>query len=216
MRDGRLAETMPARGPDRGGAARPLLPRSGRAGRLMRAPAAVWRASRHGRRSSLFFAVLLPETFLTARNWLNISQQVSMLAVVAAAMTVVMAMGDFDLSVGAMASLAGVVAATAFVAGWPVWAGVLAALGGRARRRAVQRRPGQPRRHPALRRDAGDADDLFAARPSSSATGARSSAATSREAFGAFARGGIGDRRARRPAAGAAEPDAGRGGCGRR
>ena len=74
------------------------------------------------------FAVALPETFLTARNWLNISQQVSMLAVVAAAMTAVMAMGDFDLSVGSMASLAGVVAATAFVAGWPVWAGVALAL----------------------------------------------------------------------------------------
>ena len=76
----------------------------------------------------LVFALALPETFLTLRNWLNISQQVSMLAVVAVGMTAVMAMGDFDLSVGAMASLAGVVAATAFVAGWPVWAGIGAAL----------------------------------------------------------------------------------------
>jgi ribose transport system permease protein len=76
----------------------------------------------------LFFAVSLPETFLTARNWLNISQQVSMLAVVAATMTVVMVMGDFDLSVGAMASLAGVVAAVLFVQGWPVPAAVAAAL----------------------------------------------------------------------------------------
>jgi ribose transport system permease protein len=46
-----------------------------------------------------------------------------MLAVVAFTMTVVMSMGDFDLSVGAMASLAGVVAATLFVAGWPVGMG---------------------------------------------------------------------------------------------
>ena len=76
----------------------------------------------------LFFAVSLPETFMTARNWLNISQQVSMLAVVAATMTVVMVMGDFDLSVGAMASLAGVVAAVLFVQGWPVPAAVAAAL----------------------------------------------------------------------------------------
>ena len=53
-----------------------------------------------------FFALSLPDTFLTARNLLNITQQVSMLAVVAATMTVVMVMGDFDLSVGAMASLA--------------------------------------------------------------------------------------------------------------
>ncbi len=76
----------------------------------------------------LFFAVSLPDTFLTGRNWLNITAQVSMLTVVAAAMTVVMAMGDFDLSVGAMASLAGVVAAALFVRGWPIAAGVAAAL----------------------------------------------------------------------------------------
>lgn len=76
----------------------------------------------------LFFAITLPDTFLTARNWLNISQQVSMLAVVAATMTVVMVMGDFDLSVGAMASLSGVVAAVLFVQGWPVPAAIGAAL----------------------------------------------------------------------------------------
>lgn len=75
-----------------------------------------------------FFRVNLPGTFMTMQNWLNISQQMSMLAVVAAAMTVVMVMGDFDLSVGSAASLAGVVAAVLFVAGWPVWAGVAAAL----------------------------------------------------------------------------------------
>lgn len=62
----------------------------------------------------LFFWASLPETFITGRNLLNISQQVSMLAVVAFAMTAVMAMGDYDLSVGSMASLAGVVAAVVF------------------------------------------------------------------------------------------------------
>jgi ribose transport system permease protein len=77
----------------------------------------------------IFFAVNLPDTFLSARNLLNVSQQISMLAVVAFTMTVVMSMGDFDLSVGAMASLAGVVAATLFVAGWPVGWAILAALG---------------------------------------------------------------------------------------
>ena len=77
----------------------------------------------------LFFAINLPETFLTARNWLNISQQVSMLAVVAATMTVVMVMGDFDLSVGSMASLAGVVAAVLFVQEVSIPVAILAALG---------------------------------------------------------------------------------------
>ena len=46
-----------------------------------------------------FFWFNLPDTFMTARNWLNITQQLSMLMVVAAGMTIVMVMGDFDLSV---------------------------------------------------------------------------------------------------------------------
>lgn len=68
----------------------------------------------------LFFWIALPDTFMTLRNWLNISQQLSMLVVVAVTMTVVMVMGDFDLSVGAMASLSGVVAAVLFTQGLPV------------------------------------------------------------------------------------------------
>ena len=75
-----------------------------------------------------YFWVELPDTFVTSRNLLNITQQMSMLAVVAFTMTVVMAMGDFDLSVGAMASLAGVVAAVTFVAGGSPAAGIAAAL----------------------------------------------------------------------------------------
>jgi ribose transport system permease protein len=74
------------------------------------------------------FWLALPGTFMTARNWLNVTQQVSMLAVVAATMTVVMAAGDFDLSVGSTASLAGVVAAVLFTLGWPVPAAAAAAL----------------------------------------------------------------------------------------
>ncbi len=75
-----------------------------------------------------FFAIRLPETFLAPRNLANVATQVSMLAVVAATMTIVMVTADFDLSVGSMASLAGVVAATAFAAGMPVWAGLALAL----------------------------------------------------------------------------------------
>lgn len=62
----------------------------------------------------VLFWVLLPGTFGTPRNLFNITQQVSMLAVTAYAMTIVMAMGDYDLSVGSMASLAGIVAAVTF------------------------------------------------------------------------------------------------------
>lgn len=57
-----------------------------------------------------------PTTFMTVNNWLNITQQVSILGVVAFAMTVVMVVGDFDLSVGTMASLAGIVAGLMFQA----------------------------------------------------------------------------------------------------
>jgi ribose transport system permease protein len=76
----------------------------------------------------VYFCVSLPDTFLTGRNLLNISQQMSMLAVVAFTMTVVMAMGDFDLSVGSMASLAGIVAALVFISGGPPVAAIAAAL----------------------------------------------------------------------------------------
>jgi ribose transport system permease protein len=76
----------------------------------------------------VFFWANLPDTFVTSRNLLNITQQVSMLAVVAFTMTIVMAMGDFDLSVGSMASLAGIVTAKMFVAGFSPWLAIPAAI----------------------------------------------------------------------------------------
>lgn len=76
----------------------------------------------------VFFWIALPDTFMTLRNWLNISQQLSMLVVVAVTMTVVMVMGDFDLSVGAMASLSGVVLAVLFTLGLPVPVALAVAL----------------------------------------------------------------------------------------
>ena len=78
----------------------------------------------------VFFWVNLPDTFMTGRNWLNITQQVSMLTVVAAGMTIVMVMGDFDLSVGSMASLAGVVVAKLFTLGYPVSGAVVVSRAG--------------------------------------------------------------------------------------
>jgi ribose transport system permease protein len=52
----------------------------------------------------------------------------SMLMVVASGMTIVMVMGDFDLSVGSTASVAGVVVAILFTWDYPIWAAVLLAL----------------------------------------------------------------------------------------
>lgn len=76
----------------------------------------------------VYFTLNIPNTFLTLPNWLNISQQVSMLAVTAFTMTIVMVMGDFDLSVGSMASLSGIVAALFFRDSQPVLVGVIVAL----------------------------------------------------------------------------------------
>lgn len=76
----------------------------------------------------VFFSIQLPDTFLTARNLINISQQLSMLAVVASTMTIVMVMNDFDLSVGSMASLAGVVAAVLFTLDYPIWVALVSAV----------------------------------------------------------------------------------------
>ena len=53
-----------------------------------------------------------------------------MLAVVAFSMTIVMVMNDFDLSVGSMASLSGVIAAVLFTMDYPVWLAVSIALFG--------------------------------------------------------------------------------------
>jgi len=76
----------------------------------------------------LFFWWRLPTTFMTANNWINITQQVSMLMVVAAGMTIVMVMNDFDLSVGSMATLSGIVAAVLFTQGWGVPEAIAVAL----------------------------------------------------------------------------------------
>jgi ribose transport system permease protein len=76
----------------------------------------------------VFFWSQRPDTFMTVRNWINITQQISILGVIAFTMTVVMSMNDFDLSVGAMASLSGIVAALLFRDGQAVMIGVAVAL----------------------------------------------------------------------------------------
>jgi len=74
------------------------------------------------------FALMRPGIFLSPNNLRNITEQVAILAIVATTMTVVMVVGDFDLSVGAMASLSGVVVADLLIQGLGVWPGVAVAL----------------------------------------------------------------------------------------
>ena len=69
------------------------------------------------------FALMRPGIFLSPNNLRNITEQVAILAIVAITMTVVMVVGDFDLSVGAMASLSGVVVADLLIQGLGVWPG---------------------------------------------------------------------------------------------
>ncbi|GIV69208.1 ABC transporter permease [Caldilinea sp.] len=76
----------------------------------------------------VIFSLLRPGVFLSPNNLRNITEQVAILAIVATTMTVVMVVGDFDLSVGALASLSGVVVADLLIQGVGLWPAVLVAL----------------------------------------------------------------------------------------
>lgn len=81
----------------------------------------------------VLFSALRPGVFLNPLNFSNILEQVAVLSMVAAAQTVVMVVGDFDLSVGALGSLVGVLVAQLLVGGMhPVLAVALALLAGLA------------------------------------------------------------------------------------
>lgn len=69
---------------------------------------------------TIVFAILRPNSFATIGNLINISRQISLLVVIAIGATLIMSLEEFDLSVGAMASLGGVLAARMAVAGLPL------------------------------------------------------------------------------------------------
>jgi ribose transport system permease protein len=71
---------------------------------------------------------VLEPIFLDPDNLLNILRQSSIVVIVAAAGTMVMVSGGFDLSVGAVVALAGVVAAQLAVSGWPIPLVILGAI----------------------------------------------------------------------------------------
>ena len=68
----------------------------------------------------LVFSLLSPTAFFSVENALNVTRQISFLVIVAIAATFVMVVGEFDLSVGALASLGGVIAAQLAVRGLPI------------------------------------------------------------------------------------------------
>ena len=68
----------------------------------------------------LVFSLLRPDAFFTVRNLINISRQISLQVIIAIGATLIMAVGEFDLSIGALASIGGVIAAKMSVAGVPL------------------------------------------------------------------------------------------------
>jgi ribose transport system permease protein len=76
----------------------------------------------------VFFFAMRPDVFLTFTNVRNILFQVSILAIIAGAQTLVMVVGDFDLSLAATSSLAGAVAASLMLDGTATLPAILVAL----------------------------------------------------------------------------------------
>ena len=77
----------------------------------------------------ILFSVASP-VFLTVSNFENIGRQTALVSIIAVGMTLVIIAGEFDLSVGSVLALSGVVSALAMKYGDQNWlAGALAALG---------------------------------------------------------------------------------------
>ena len=68
----------------------------------------------------LVFSLIRPASFCTFRNFINITRQISLLVMISLGATLVMSVQEFDLSIGAMASLGGVMAALLAVRGLPM------------------------------------------------------------------------------------------------
>lgn len=73
----------------------------------------------------IVFSILSPDSFMTVDNAINITRQISFLVIIAIGATLVMSVQEFDLSIGAMASLGGVVSAKLAIAGVPIWMSIL-------------------------------------------------------------------------------------------
>ncbi|MGE0068087.1 MAG: ABC transporter permease [Solirubrobacterales bacterium] len=73
----------------------------------------------------IVFGILKPDPFLTSNNLKIIASESALLGIVAAGLTLVLISWDFDLSVGAMASLAGITTALLLREGLPLFAAIL-------------------------------------------------------------------------------------------
>jgi ribose transport system permease protein len=72
----------------------------------------------------VMLALLVPDTFLTGQNFINVSRQASYVGIMAVGMVFVIAMGDIDLSVGSIWMLSSVMMAIALRDGYSIWIAV--------------------------------------------------------------------------------------------
>jgi len=75
------------------------------------------------------FSLLSPRVFPTPANVINITRQISLLTIIAIGATLVMTVGEFDLSIGSMASFGGVLATGLVVRHVPIALSLLVSLG---------------------------------------------------------------------------------------
>lgn len=77
----------------------------------------------------VFFSIMAPNTFFSRANFLNILSQASLTAIIAAGLTYTLVVGEFDLSVGFVASFIGLIV-VGFMSyqGLPIWLSIAAAL----------------------------------------------------------------------------------------
>lgn len=75
------------------------------------------------------FGLLRPGVFLSGANLRNVLEQIAILGIISFTQTIVMVVGDFDLSVGSLASLSGVLVASLLIGGASLPVALAAAVG---------------------------------------------------------------------------------------
>jgi ribose/xylose/arabinose/galactoside ABC-type transport system permease subunit len=77
----------------------------------------------------VFTLIAKPNTFFTFTNALGVMRSMSTIAIVALGLTLVIVVGEIDLSFGYMYGLASILIGVAWIVwGWPIWAAILLAL----------------------------------------------------------------------------------------
>lgn len=77
----------------------------------------------------IFTLLSKPNTFLTVTNFLGVMRSMSTIAIVALGLTLVIVVGEIDLSFGYVYGLASILIGVAWIVwGWPIWAAIILAF----------------------------------------------------------------------------------------